>query len=294
MWELFRQHQKKILIILFILVLVRFINVVGHDRTYNKAEELIIDLIKPALVIVNNVKNFFGNTLEVIMNYQQVKEENQILRKKLTKLEYKEKEMKKINQQNKRFREFLNFKEYAEYETVGASVIGHSADNLSQVIIIDQGSKAGIRRKMPVVGRNGYLLGVIKQVSSYTAQVLLLADSSFVTGGLIRREESRNLGVVKGQGNSGQLLMDNLSWDADVKKGDIIVTSGLSKYCPKGLPIGKVISVSPDNYGLTQAATIVPFLKVNKAEEILVVTDFSTKNNLLTTLEVYPNLEGEK
>ncbi|WP_018247852.1 rod shape-determining protein MreC [Orenia marismortui] len=293
MFESFKEHHKKILIIVFVVILIRFINLVGTDRDYNKVEGLAIDLLKPAFVIVDRVKDFSKSTFRVVLDYQRVKEENEALKDKLDQMSYLQQQMEKIIRQNQRLRESLNFKKYIPYKIVGASVIAHSADNWSNVLIVDRGSKVGIKRKMPVVAKNGYLIGIVQQVTAHTSQILLINDSNFVTGGLVRRDESRDLGIVKGQAQDNRLIMNNLSWDADIKIGDIIVTSGLSQYYPKGLPIGKVISVSPDNYGLTQLAMLNPFVEFDKIEEVLIITDFSTKKNLLKPLDAYPEFKGD-
>ncbi|PRX28970.1 rod shape-determining protein MreC [Orenia metallireducens] len=291
--EFLKEHRKKILIIIFVIVLIRFINLVGRDRDYNRFEGLIIDLLKPGFVVVNSIEEFSKGTFRVILDYKSVKEENEKLKDKVENLNYNLKQIEKIMLENHRLRELLNFKEFAPYKVVGGSVIGHSSENWSNVLVIDRGSKAGIRRKMPVVAKNGYLLGITQQVTAHTAQILLINDGNFVAGGLVQRKDSRDLGVIKGQTQESRLLMNNLAWDADIRVGDTIVTSG-SQYYPKGLPIGKVISVSPDNYGLTQAALIAPFIDVRRVEEVLVITDFSTKVDLLEPLNSDHQLEGER
>ncbi|OCL25272.1 rod shape-determining protein MreC [Orenia metallireducens] len=293
MLEFLKEHRKKIVIIFLVVVLIRFINLVGRDRDYNKFEGLVIDLLRPGFVVVNSIQDFSKGTLRVILDYKSVKEENEELKDKIEKLNYSLRQIEKIMLENHRLRESLNFKKYAPYKVVGGTVIGHSADNWSNILVIDRGSKSGIRRKMPVVAKGGYLLGITQQVTAHTAQILLINDGNFVAGGLVQRKDSRNLGVVKGQTQESRLLMNNLSWDADIGIGDTIVTSG-SQYYPKGLPIGKVISVSPDNYGLTQSALIAPFIDVRKVEEVLVITDFSTKVDLLEPLNSNHQLEGER
>jgi rod shape-determining protein MreC len=107
-----------------------------------------------------------------------------------------------------------------------------------------------------------------------------VTDKKVVVGGLVSRSSSRDLGVIRGREESNKLVMNDLSWDADIKEKDIIVTSGLSGNLPKGLPLGEVISVRPDNYGLTQEAILKPFLDLNKLEEVLTITDFTTKTDI--------------
>jgi phosphoribosylformylglycinamidine cyclo-ligase len=61
---------------------------------------------------------------------------------------------------------------------------------------------------------------------------------------------------------------------SNIKEDDIVITSGFSNNYPKGLPIGKVVSVSPDNYGLSQKAELELFSSIKTTEEVLIITNF--------------------
>ena len=118
-------------------------------------------------------------------------------------------------------------------------------------------------------------MGRVDYVGSSSSQVSLIYDPEFVVGGIVQRNESRTIGIVKGQLNNNKMnIMEKISWDADIQKGDIIVTSGFSNNYPKGLPIGKVQEINPDNYGLSQSADIKLFSTINTIEEVLIITDF--------------------
>lgn len=291
MLEFIGQHYKKILVVLVVITVIWFINLLGTDDEYNWFEGMIVDLLHPGLKMVNYVNDKVNGMIQAVVNYQKIKRENRRLRDKLAALQYNKQQVTKIMIQNQRLRELLNFKKYVPYQVVGSSVIGYSPDNWTRAVLINQGEKAGIVAKMAVVAENGYLAGVVQKSSNYTSQVTLLTDPEFVIGGLVRRKSSRALGVIKGQGKGqNKLIMNNISWDADIKPEDIIVSSGLSNQIPKGIPIGRVISVTPDDYGLTQSATISPFVNLNKLEEVLVITDYTAKaEEMVPPLKVYPS-----
>ena len=68
-----------------------------------------------------------------------------------------------------------------------------------------------------------------------------------------------------------QVINFTFSPDAliQVKEGDIIVTSGVEKYIPAGLIIGKVSSVEKMNNDIFQTAKLVPFIL---SQDINIVT----------------------
>ena len=290
------KHYKKIIVVLLLIVVVWFANLIGFDEEHSWIERVLLDtFFRPAMETVNSIQNWGSGYWEVVMNYQEVKEENQRLKEELASRNYIEQQMTKIMKQNQRLRELANFKEYTPYEAVGSSVIGYSPDNWTSGIVINRGLEAGIDSNMPVVAQKGYLAGTVQKSSRHTAQVTLLNDPNFVIGGIVRREESRALGVVKGQEQEqDRLVMENVSWDADIEADDIIVTSGLSHHVPKGIPIGIVISVTPADYGLSQRVTLVPFAYLRRLEEVLVITDYTAKpEEMVPSSEIYPELEQE-
>ena len=84
--------------------------------------------------------------------------------------------------------------------------------------------------------------GVVGRVilsSPRAAQVQMLIDRNAAAGALIER--TRAQGLVVGQGSC--LRMDYVSAVADVKQGDLVVTSGIDKVYPKGFVIGTVETV---------------------------------------------------
>jgi hypothetical protein len=77
-------------------------------------------------------------------------------------------------------------------------------------------------------------------------------------------------GVVEGQGGQ-QLAMKYLRRTDDVQEGDLIVSSGIGGLFPKGLTIGKVVSVKKKNFGISQTVEVAPAADFNRLEEVTVI-----------------------
>lgn len=177
-----------------------------------------------------------------------------------------------FRQENVRLRRLLHFPHRTPHMFHGAQVIARSGDERSRWVLINVGSLDGIEEKMPVITYHGILLGIVDTVSWNTAQVLLINDPEFAVGGLVQRVQSRDIGVVKGQLEDDRiLLMENLAWDADIVEGDLIVTSGLSPHFPREIPIGYVIHVEQEDYGLAQKAYLQTPTRLHRVEEVLVL-----------------------
>ncbi|MBM7623096.1 rod shape-determining protein MreC [Sporohalobacter salinus] len=276
MGSFFRGHQKFILVLVILVLVLSLVNLADSFFPDNDwGQGIIIDVISFFTEGIDLVSDKISSSFSVIFNYSKVKDENSELKEEVKKLNWKIQRLKEVEKENKRLRSLLKFKERVSFEVMGAKVISKSADNWSRLITINRGSNSGLKPKMLVVTYDGYLVGRVKKVTTYNAQVLLLSDPNFTIGGLVAKKESREIGIVNGTLNQRKRLkMKRLPWDAEVKVDDKVITSGLSDTYPKGIAIGEITEVKPDDYGLTKLAILQPFVDLNTFEEVLVITDF--------------------
>lgn len=166
--------------------------------------------------------------------------------------------------ENQRLRQLLHFASSLEGPRfVGAQVIGEVGTPLMRIIQIDQGTKAGIQKGDAVVSDAG-AIGQVLLVGKYSSEVLLLTDSSSAVDIVVQR--SRSKGILRG------LWVRDFDRLADVKEGDIVVTSGLGAKFPEGMPVGKIGKIQNHQQGLYVEAEIEPFVGFNRLEQVLVLT----------------------
>lgn len=263
-------------IFLLLIIGVGVMNFFGLNLPYlSFLEKGIYNTFSPIIQWVDNSVDQINNYFVRLAKTDEIIAENKNLKKKIAGLRVENLSLQKYKRQNERLRELLNFNELVSYKTEGAEVIGFGPSNWQKKILIGKGKKDGFKQGMPVITYNGTLVGQIDYIGINSAQVKLVSDPNFVVAGIVRREESRSVGLVKGKLKKDDVdIMDNISWEADIKKGDLILTSGLSNTFPKGLPIGKVLKVESDNYGVSQKADIDLFFNLKTVEEVLVITDF--------------------
>lgn len=169
--------------------------------------------------------------------------------------------------ENARLHDLLSFKEQQPYKTVAAWVVGRCPDSWSSCIIIDKGSRSGIKRGMPVITPLG-LVGRITEVSRDAAKAVMINDPNLNVSAIVQR--SRQEGLISGTlGNN--LIMRYLPEEANIKLQDIVLTSGLNRAYPKGLAIGTVVDIGQEFSGLGRYALIKPRVSLACVEEVLVV-----------------------
>ena len=244
-------------------------------REMHPVENALFQMLRPFQMFVTNVHHSVNEYWSLLTNLKKIKTDIKMLKRRVGDLEFQLSDYNQIKLENERLRKLLAFKELVPFQTIGASVIGMTPNNWVQDLIINRGAADGIKEKMPVITYNGALVGQISQVTANTSRVLLLADVNFVVGGRIEREDSRAIGIVKGLPDSRDVvIMDQIPWDAQLKEGDLVVTSGLTSAFPKGIPIGRIIRIRQENYGLVQQAEIKPFMNLAPIEEVLIITQY--------------------
>ena len=151
-----------------------------------------------------------------------------------------EQRLVELESQNRELQKLLKYVGPRSDKGVTAPVIGRSSDHWWQEIILSRGSDDGIQPGFIVSGIGG-IVGRVVEVTSHTSRVLLISDPSSKVGVTVSR--SRNMGYIRGQ-SANRVIMVFVDKVPDVRKGDVITTSSLSRLFPSGLPVGIVESIS--------------------------------------------------
>ena len=166
-----------------------------------------------------------------------------------------------------RLASLLEFQEDKSVRTVAARVIGRSVSNWYQGVILNKGEDDGIREQMGVITPAG-VVGRIVRTSGATSVALLTIDPNVAIAGMVQR--TREEGMVQGT-SQGLVRMKYIPPLSSVKKGDAVVTSGLTGGFPRGVLIGEISRVEESEDNLFQTAEIVPAVQFRYLDEVLIV-----------------------
>jgi rod shape-determining protein MreC len=195
-----------------------------------------------------------------------VNDENAALRQQLQDLQIKLQEERALAQRTEDLRQLLELRERAELETTAAEIIAAGASPEFRTVTIDKGTNDRVDADMAVLSPSG-VVGRVILPSLRASKVQLLIDRNAAAGAIIER--SRAQGIVVGSGGE-ELRMDYVPGTADVKTGDLVVTSGIDGIYPKGFVIGTVETANrgPGTYHEIRVRPAVDF---SRLEEVLVV-----------------------
>jgi len=156
-----------------------------------------------------------------------------------------------------------------DYRPVNTSVISFPNGPFVQEVAIAAGSNSGIRINSPVVSADG-LVGRATNVTPSMSVVTLITDPDSAVAA--RDLRTGVLGLIRhGQGNT--LILDQVSKEQKVHKGDMIVTQGTRdrRYpdlYPYGIPIGQVISVGTSDIASYLTVQVSPFASLNSLDSV--------------------------
>ena len=200
---------------------------------------------------------------------QRLREENETLKSEVASLRANEAELNDL-------RAFLNVRGDRQGESfVEANVFAQEPSNQRRRIAIDRGTKDGVREGMIVLTRQGSLVGSVTKALDDVAWVTLVSDQSSAVSAAVQR--SGGQGVVAGS-LDGSLTMEFVAGTADVKEGDLVVTSGVGGHHPPGELIGQVTKVERAAQELFQSVRVQPLADLSHLENVIVMTSFLPKD----------------
>lgn len=207
---------------------------------------------------VNVVVKFVNSVDKVINTF----EENQQLKSKIDQVYELQVRVADLEADNEAMRKELKLNESLGGFTVqNATVIARNPDQWMETLTIDVGSSQGVKENMAVMAGNG-LVGRIIEVNANSSKVLLLtsekSNAGMVSANIQSKSGSANGIVSSYDRKTKRYIMTQVDPEAEVKEGDMVITSGLGGIIPRTLLIGEVANVRMDDYGLFQTVEIVP------------------------------------
>ncbi|MEW6491037.1 MAG: rod shape-determining protein MreC [Cyanobacteriota bacterium] len=172
-----------------------------------------------------------------------------------------EERLVELESQNQKLKDLLDYTKTQKQQGIVAPIVGRSADHWWQQVTLGRGSNDGIKVGYIVMAPGG-LVGRIVSVTSNSSRVLLISDATSRVGAVVSR--SRSMGFIRGQG-SNRAVLQFFDKVPDVRRGDAVSTSPVSKLFPPGLPLGRVESVnldkSPAPEAIIELTAPVPYLE---------------------------------
>jgi len=268
-WRLVARHRRGVVLSIVLLGAFLLLTVqVRHDRAVvSFVRQAILFTVAPFIKLTAMTAGGAGAVWRDYVDLRKVRQDNLRLQREAAFLQQRIDQLEEQALETRRLQGLLAMRETWRADYLAARVVGKDATNWFKTILIDRGSRSGLRRNLPVVAPDG-LVGRVVEVTPSTAKVQLITDPVSAAGALMQR--TRVTGIVSGHLDAG-LRIRYLPLLADVAAGDEVVTSGMGGVFPKGIPVGRVISVERKSGALFQEAALQPKVDLGRLEEVLIL-----------------------
>ena len=264
------EHRRGGSAVLFVLVVVAHIVLISAQVT-SKSGMPVLQAV--AFGLVAEVQRAGAGAVDAVtslwtgyVDLRGTRAENEQLRQQLADAHIRLQQERALAQRSGELAALLDLRGRMQLETTAAEVIAAAATPDFRTVTIGKGTSAGLRPDMAVVAPDG-VVGRVIVPSTRAAKVQLLIDRNAAAGALVER--TRAQGVAMGTGEE-TLQLEYVLGTADVKVGDVVVTSGIDGIYPKGFVIGRVEYVEKAG-GAWREIRVQPATDFTSLEDVLVV-----------------------
>ena len=174
---------------------------------------------------------------------------------------------RELARENAELRALLQLQTRPGQQVVRAAMLYKGYDWFSQRITLDQGARSGLRGGLPAVDAQG-LMGQVSRVYPGSSEVTLVSSPQQLTPVFVERTGQR--GLVAGTGQ-GRLELRYMPAQTDIRQGDRLLTSGIDRVYPAGIPVARVTRVSRSQSSPYLRVEGVPLAGLEHSRAVLVL-----------------------
>lgn len=225
-------------------------------------------VVYPVQYLVNLPVQVGDAVSESLVSRQELMEENRRLREENLLLKTRSQKFDTMVLENQRLRGLIESPIRQGERVLVADLLAVQQANERHKFVINKGGNEGVFLGQPIVDERG-ILGQIVHVGPVSSTGMMVVDSEHAVPVEVNRSGVRAIAV--GGGFDENLRLDYVQPDADVKEGDLLVTSGMGGHFPKGYPVGKVTRVKMHPGENFLQVRVQPIASLTKAREVLLL-----------------------
>jgi rod shape-determining protein MreC len=173
-----------------------------------------------------------------------------------------------LEQENQRLRQMLVSAAQVADKVIAAELVEVSAEPFTRKVVVAKGSRDGAYVGQSVIDAHG-IMGQITQVAGRVSRVTLITDAGHAIPVVNNRSSLRAL--VFGTGNPDTVKVPYLTANADIKEGDLLVSSGMGGTFPPGYPVAQVVKIINDPNEAFLSITAKPTAQLNHGKQVMLI-----------------------
>lgn len=240
----------------------------GHYHALSFVRNGLQFLTSPLQYAVDYPERFLSSVSSLLRSKANLIDENTGLRHEQALLQAELQRFMAIKEENSALKALLSASSQAKIRTMASRILAVDMHIARQFVVLDKGKRDGVYLGQPVLDAKG-VVGQIVDVGYMTSTVMLISDSKSAVP--VRNNRTGETALLTGLNHPGELVLLNLPKTSDIKKDDLLVTSGLGRLYPEGFPVGRVEKVERLSEESFMKVTVFPIAMLNRNRIVLLI-----------------------
>jgi rod shape-determining protein MreC len=224
--------------------------------------------VNPIYTVVQTPYQLWSWLTESFADRSRLRTENERLTEQLRLARTQLLRFESLTEENRRLREIREASKGVSERTLIAEIINVSVQPFRHMVVINKGADDGVFKGQPVLDAFG-VVGQVMLVGKSTATLILITDAEHAVPVQINRNGIRS--IAMGTGEAAKLSLPYMTVESDVRRGDLLVSSGLDEIFPAGYPVATVTKVernSAETFALVEAK---PLAQLDRDRQVLLL-----------------------
>ena len=240
-------------------------------RVTSRLKLAVGSLFLPLFGLANTAQQLPVTAADAILSRRELIQQNESLRRENQQLKFLQMQTSATMRENNQLRSAIGWQKQTPWKLKLANVVLRDPANWWRTAQIDLGSRDGLRENLPVLTNDG-LIGRVSSVGLTRSQIILIGDPNCRVSARVENP-TQDIGVLGAGGPLDDSLvgLSYLSSGANLKSGQLVVTSGEGGIFPAGIPIGQIVDAQQVEFGLYTEARVKLNANLGALEEVWVL-----------------------
>lgn len=238
-----------------------------HAALENLRQGLSV-VIYPVRVLVDLPFTLYDSASESLSARSRLLDDNARLKTQALEDAARLQQLQALRAENARLRELLRSSARLGDRVLVAQIFEVDLDPFRHRVLLDRGTGDSVFPGQAVVDADG-IMGQVTHVDPFSAEAILITDADHAVPVEVNRNGLRTIAL--GTGETDNLDLPFLPNNADIREGDLLVTSGLGGTFPRGYPVAEVVRVIRDPGEAFAQVSARPAAALNRSREVLLV-----------------------
>ena len=276
MKDFFDTWKFKLLVVVAVFLVGIMAYAGANGRLTAAPQELLSVALAPLQKLTASISSEVASVWEKYTSLDSVIAQNELLEEENAELRQQMVDYDRMKAENEAYKALARIQDKnAEMTYVSGFVIGRDPLDEFGGFTLDKGTTDGVAVNDAIISDRGYLLGMVVEANATSCKVMTILHPSFNAAVVVSR--TRENGILNGSADyaaDGLCALTNLDRNAESRKGDQVITTGLGGVFPPDLLVGTVQEVVPEQSGKSSIAVVKPGADPRTVKHVFIITDY--------------------